>query len=315
MLGKETISAEDLDPAKFVEDQRRYLDSSARIEDDVCRTAIPLASIPWMEAILGCPIHSSGTSLKSKEILDDPASLSPVQFDPADPWIRKYLQFIDVYHQSFGDLYPIGQSVIRGPSDLACALLGAENATMALVMEPEAMRRLLGYITDQLEKFLCLQLQHLPVFQGGYVIGQYEIWAPQPVIRIQEDFSVLYSPQLYDEFLRPLDERLAGIVSYSLMHLHSSSLFLIDNFLEVSSIKAFQVSKDAGTDSIAAMLPGLKKIQQAERPIIIKGVFDDHDLRLIRENLSVTGLCLQPVVSNVDEAEQMLPRIRRLWGE
>jgi hypothetical protein len=212
-------------------------------------------------------------------------------------------------------LYPIGQSVVRGPSDLACALLGAENATMALVEEPEAMRGLLGYITDQLEEFLRLQLQRLPMFQGGYVIGQYEIWAPQPVVRIQEDFSVLYSPRLYDEFLRPLDERLADIVPYSLMHLHFSSLFLIDNFLEVPTIKAFQVSKDAGTDTIAAMLPGLKKIQRAGRPLIVKGAFDENDLQLIKENLSVAGLCLQPVVSGVDEATQMLPRIRTLWDE
>jgi hypothetical protein len=315
LFKKETVSAEDLDPAGFVEDQRRYLDSSSRIDDDICRTAIPLASVPWMEAILGCPVHSSGTNLKSREILDAPASLNPVRFDPANPWIRKYLQFIDTYYQSFGDLYPIGQSVVRGPSDLACALLGAENATMALVAEAEAMQRLLGYVTDQLEAFLRLQLQYLPMFQGGYVIGQYEIWAPQPVVRIQEDFSVLYSPRLYDEFLKPLDERLAGIVPYSLMHLHFSSLFLIDNFLEVSTIRAFQVSKDAGTDTITAMLPGLKKIQQAGRPLIVKGAFDEDDLQSIKENLSVAGLCLQPVVSGVDEATQMLLRIRTFWDE
>ena len=314
LFQKKTIIPGDIDPAGFVDDQRRYLERSAEIEDDVCRTAIPFASIPWMEAILGCPIHSSGTSLKSKEIFDDPASLNPVQFDPANPWIQKYLQFIDIYSQAFGDLYPVGQSVIRGPSDLACALLGAENATMALVSEPEAMRELLGYVKDWLEKFLRLQLERLPMFQDGYVVGQYEIWAPRPVVRIQEDFSVLYSPQLYDEFLRPLDERLAAVAPYSLMHIHASSLFLIENFLSVSTIKAFQVSKDAGTDSIAAMLPGLQKIQQAQRPLIVKGAFDDHDLQLIRENLSATGLCLQPVVSNVDEAMQMLPRIRTLWG-
>lgn len=315
LFKQETILTGDIDPADFVEDQRRYLESSAQIDDDVCRTAIPLASIPWMEAILGCPVHSSGTSLKSKEILDAPASLKPVEFDPANPWIQKYLQFIDVYYQAFEDLYPVGQSVVRGPSDLACALLGAENATMALVMEPEAMHRLLDYVTDQLEQFLRLQLQHLPSFQEGYVIGQYEIWAPQPAVRIQEDFSVLYSPRLYDEFLRPLDERLAAIAPYSLFHLHASSLFLIDNILEVSTINAFQVSKDAGIDTIAAMLPELQKIQQAGKPLIVKGAFDDDDLQLIKANLSLRGLCLQPVVSNVKEAEQMLPRLRELWDD
>lgn len=313
LFKKETISTEDIDPVDFVEDQRRYLESCAQIYDDVYRTAIPLASIPWMEAIMGCPVHSSGTSLKSKEILNAPATLKPVEFDPTNPWIQKYLQFIDVYYQELGNFYPIGQSVVRGPSDLACALLGTENATMALAMEPEAMHELLDYVTDHLEQFLRLQLKHLPSFQDGYVIGQYEIWTPQPAVRIQEDFSVLYSPQFYDEFLRQLDERLAAIAPYSLFHLHNSSLFLIDNILEVSTVTAFQVSKDAEIDTITPMLPGLKKIQQAGKPLIVKGTFSYDDLLLIKENLSLPGLCLQPVVSNVKEAEHILPQLRELW--
>jgi hypothetical protein len=310
----ETISTEHINPADFVEDQRRYLKSCAQFDDDICRTAIPLASIPWMEAILGCLVLSSGTSLKSKEFLDTPISLKPLEFDPTNTWIQKYLQFIDVYYQAFEDIYPIGQSVVRGPSDLACALLGAENATMALLVEPEAMHELLDYVTDQLEQFLRLQLQHLPSFHEGYVIGQYDIWAPRPVVRIQEDFSALYSPQLYDEFLRQLDERLAALAPYSLFHLHTSSLFLIDNILEVSTVKAFQVSKDAGIDTITDMLPGLQKIQKVGKPLIVKGAFNDEDLQLIEEYLSPSGLCLQPVVSNIKEAEQMLPRLRELWG-
>jgi hypothetical protein len=313
LFKKETISPEDIDPVDFVDDQRRYLESSALIDDDICRTAIPPASIPWMEAILGCPVKSSGISLKSREIFETPGSFEPVKFDTENSWIQKYLQFIDVYYQAFQNLYPVGQSVVRGPADLACALLGAEKATIALVTEPESMHRLLCYITDQLEQFLRLQLKHIPSFQEGYVIGQYEIWSPLPSVRIQEDFSELYSPKLYDEFLRPLDERLAAIAPYSLFHLHASSLFLIDNMLEVSTVKAFQVSKDAGIDSIAGMLTGLQKIQQAGKPLIVKGVFDDKDLKLIQENLLLPGLCLQPVVSNIREAEQMLPRLRDLW--
>jgi hypothetical protein len=309
----DVITPEDINPADFVEDQRHYLESASQIDDDICRTAIPLASIPWMEAILGCPVQSSGSSLKSKEMLDSPARLKTVDFDQHNPWIVKYLQFLNVYYQAFENQYPVGQSVIRGPSDLACALLGAEKATLALAMEPQAMHRLLEYVANQLEQFLRLQLKHILMFQGGYVIGQYEIWAPQPVVRIQEDFSVLYSPQLYDTFLKPLDEQLAAIAPYSLFHMHASSLFLIDHILKIRTVKAYQVSKDMGTATIEAMIPGLQKIQKAGKPLIVKGKFTDGELQLIKDNLSLSGLCLQPVVSGVEEAEQMLPLLRRMW--
>jgi hypothetical protein len=310
LLNREKISAEDINPADFVEDQLKYLELCEQIEDDIYRTAMPLASIPWMEAILGCPVLSTQAGFKSAEILDNPRSLQLVPFDPHNPWIEKYLEFIEVYTKAFGTQYPVSQSVLRGPSDLASALLGAENATLAMSLEPQPMHRLLDYVTGQLEKFLRLQLKQLPKFQDGYVIGQYDIWAPEPAIRIQEDFTVLYSPKFYAEFLKPLDERLAGISSYTLIHLHASSLFLLDQFLEVSQTRAYQVTKDLGSARLSDMMPALLKIQQAGKPLIVKGQFDDTDLDLMKRNLSLHGLCIQPVVSGPSEAQELLPSLR-----
>ena len=311
LLNREKISAEDINPEDFIKDQREYLQFTEQIEDDLCRSAMPLASVPWMEAIMGCPVYSSEANMKSREILDDPTALQPVDFDPHNPWIKKYLEFIKIYTQVLSGQYPVSQSVLRGPSDLACALLGAEKATMALAMEPQSMHQLLEYITLQLEEFLRLQLKHLPKFHEGYVIGQYEIWVPKPAIRIQEDFSVLYSPQLYTEFLRPMDERLAGISEYTLIHLHASSLFLIEQFLEVSTIRAFQITKDPGGAALSDMIPSLIKIQNAGKPLIVKGQFDDADLNLMKHKLSLAGLCIQPVVSSLEDAKQMLPQLRQ----
>jgi hypothetical protein len=313
LLDKNQIFAGDINPKDFVDDQLKYLESSERFEDDVCRTAMPLASIPWMEAILGCPVLATGANMKSGKILDRAGSLKPDPFDPDNPWVLKYLEFIEVYTQAFGKRFPIAQSVLRGPSDLACALMGAEEATMALTTEPEEMKQLLNYVTEQLSEFLKLQLRYLPEFKDGYVIGQYEIWAPGQAIRIQEDFSVMYSPQLYSEFLKPLDERLAEIVPHNLLHLHASSLFLIDHFLSIPKIKAFQVTKDPGGARLSDMMPALQKIQEARKPLIVKGQFDDRDLILMKGNLSVLGLCIQPVVSSQSEAVKIL-RILRNWA-
>ncbi len=50
------IIPDDINPNDFVEDQLKYLELSEQINDDVYRSVMPLASVPWMEAILGCPI-------------------------------------------------------------------------------------------------------------------------------------------------------------------------------------------------------------------------------------------------------------------
>ncbi len=309
LFNRKNIIPEDIRPEDFVEDQRAYLELTGRVADDIIRTAMPLASIPWMEAMLGCPVYSSEASIKSAPIVESAASLNAKPFDPKNPWIQKYLRFLEVYSNAFSDKYPVSQSVIRGPSDLAGALMGAENATMALAMESEAMHRLLEYVTGFLVDFLLLQQKYLPAFEGGYVIGQYEIWAPEPVIRMQEDFSVMYSPRFYDEFLKQLDRHIAELSNYTLIHLHAPSMFLIDNFLEVSQIRAFQVTKDAGSTILDDMIPALQKIQRAERSLIVKGQFEPHDIELLKRNLSVKGLCIQPVVNDLAQAHVMLPEL------
>jgi len=308
---KKQIMAEDIDTNTFVKDQKSYLYNSNQVDDDIYRTTMPLASIPWMEAILGCPIISSGENLKADKFINNPAELQKINFSRENPWVKKYCEFIEVYERSLNGQFPVGQSVLRGPADLACALLGAEEATIALLVHPNEMKELLEYVTDHLEQFLRYQLSILPKFKNGYVVGQYEVWAPEPVIRIQEDFSTLYSPELYQEFLRPLDKKLAGISPYSLIHLHSTSLFLIEHFLSISEIRAFQVTKDPGEVKLLSMIPALQKIQANNRPLIIKRQFDKEDIGLLKANLSVNGLCVQPVVRSLEEANELLPLLRK----
>lgn len=310
LFQKEEILPEDIKPAEFIEDQLRYLESTDEIDDDVIRTALPLASIPWMEAILGCPVVSSKTHLRSKEILDKPDAKAIGEFDKGNPWVKKYFEFVELYYKKFGDKYPVAQSILRGPSDLVCALLGAEKAAMALIESPGAMHGLFDKVTGQLESFLQMNMDLLPQFYDGYVIGQYEIWAPEPVVRIQEDFSILFSPKNYEIFLKQKDKQLAAKSNYTLIHLHSSSLYLVDKFLEIPEIKAFQVTKDPGGVTLDEMLPQLLKIQEAKRPMIVKGQLDKNDLELIIKKLSMRGLCVQPVVADIKRAEDLLPLLR-----
>jgi hypothetical protein len=311
LLNKQNILPDDINPIDFIEDQLHYLELSETINDDVCRSAMPLASVPWMEAILGCPVFSTEAHMTCKKIVDKVDSLNPIPFTSDNIWVKKYFEFIKIYTDVFAERFPVAQSVLRGPSDLACALVGSEDAAIALITEPEAMHSLLNYVTDQLERLLKMHLAVLPKFRDGYVIGQYELWAPEPALRIQEDFATFYSPELYEEFLKPLDKRLASISKYTLIHLHSSSLFLIDQFLQVSQIRAFQVTKDPGRVSLVDMMPSLLKIQQAGKPLIIKGQFEDCDYDLMKRMLSVRGLCVQPVVRNLSDADRVMPMLRK----
>ncbi len=313
LLKLDEISPEDIAPSDFVEDQIKYLKYTESIDDDIIRSAMPLASIPWMEAITGCKIISTNSSVSASKMFNEISEVEILPFTSDNIWAKKYFEFFTVYDDVFNGEYPIGQSIIRGPSDILCAILGVENAAMSLIDDPDGAKKVLKQITENLESFLRVQSYLLPKYLDGYVIGQYELWAPEPVIRIQEDYSNLFSSDLYNEFLKPLDKILAGITSYTLIHLHSSSLHLIENFLDVNTIRAFQITKDPNVESVDLMISSLNKVQEFNKPLVVKGRFTKDDYSVLKNNLKPGGLCIQPVVKSKDEVSEILTLLRN-WS-
>ncbi len=311
LWGKSCIQPEDVLPEDFVEAQRHYLEQASAVGDDLLRAAMPFASLPWMEAALGCSVVSTNAQFASQSHLSGIEAYEPVVFDAANPWVRKYMEFLDVYSRAFDGEYPIGQSVLRGVSDLFAALFGPEQAVLLLMTQPEAADPVLRDLNAFLEAFYHCQMAHLPEFAGGHVIGQYELWAPGSVARIQEDNASLLTPDLYREHLKPLNAHLAENWDYTLMHIHASAIFMLDELLDIKGIRVFQVSKDEGGIRIEDMLPSLVKIQEHGRCLLLKGRFSENDVAALKKALSPNGLCVQPVVPSIEHARAMLPSLRR----
>jgi hypothetical protein len=152
---------------------------------------------------------------------------------------------------------------------------------------PEQFRRLAGRCTDLLIALIAEQQSITGPFAGGYEVEQLALWAPDRIIRMQEDGSAFFSPSLYVQHLQGEDERQASSFPYSVIHLHSTSLFLLDAILNVESLKCIQINKDAGGLEVSGMLPFFKKVRE-----------------LLRRELSPNGLYLQIVVENPAETKR-----------
>ena len=119
---------------------------------------------------------------------------------------------------------------------------------------------------------------------GGYIVEQLSLWAPDKILRMQEDASALFSPDLYTRSLRPEDERQALAFPYSVIHLHSSSLFLLDRILRIEPLKCIQINKDAGDVKVSEMLPFLKRVQSRGKTLLVRGKLDQEDLKILRKD-------------------------------
>lgn len=294
-LPKGVVSTEDMAGERFMSLYENLLPTLDE-PDDLFRTLEPLTFFPWAEAAAGCPISYTGKNFWSEPVPEPGGS----DFD--SDWLNIYTDLIDRLVGRFGDDYPVGQPILRGPLDLAAAVYGDENMVYRFYDHPDSMKGFLDRAAEIFLRFVQSTHQGVPPFLGGSVLGSYYIWTPGTCLRLQEDAMALLSPDLYREFVHPVDCRIGSEADYTLFHLHASGLHLLDCLLENQFIKILQVSKDEGRD-LEPILPALRKVQNAGKCLLLKGRLNNDDLTLIKKSLDVRGLCIQAVVLTQKEAD------------
>ena len=310
--GEGYLAPDRLQPARFVAELRQTLAGYEQLGDDLFHAAEPFPGAPWLEAMAGCRVRTSQDHLWTEPVAEALEHPERVAFDPENPWVRKYLEFLDVYAEALAPERPVAQSVVRGVADVAAALLGQAQVALALYDEPERMRELLDRITGLAQAFLGAQSARLPDYHGGQVVGIFGLWAPGRALRLQDDAAALFSPELYRQFLAPMHRRLCRLSAFSVFHLHTTSLHVLPDLLGTEGLGAVQVSRDEGVADVGAMVPFLTRIQQAGRPLVVKGRFGEDTLRCLAEALEPNGLCIQVVVDTWDQAEGALEALRGL---
>jgi hypothetical protein len=305
LRGTPRLAPDDLHPEEFLPDYEGVVALWEGVEDDMIRGLAPIPPFPWLEAMLGSRIQIGEDSIWAEEGGFEYADLERIDFSADNPWRRKYLEFVATLTRHFGDRIPVGQPILRGPSDMIAAMRGSSEMVLDLYDHPQEFRRLAECCTDFAIGLIRAQHAITGPFAGGYLIEQLGLWAPDRLARLQEDSSALFSPDLYGALLLPWDRRMAEAFPYSAIHLHSSSLFLLDRILEVETLRCIQINKDVGNAAIAEMMPFFQMVQARRRSLLIRGKLDLDDLALLRAGLSPDGLYLQIVVEKPEDTRRL----------
>ncbi len=256
-----------------------------------------LYDLCWTEAIAGCPIRWRGGHVWADPFLDDTDDVDRLRVNEDNPWLAVLLEETRLRAEQAKGAYPIVQPLLRGPIDIASAVMGDEPLCWTMVDEPDHFRRLLEACTDVFLAVAAAWRDATSVFQDGTCI--YGIWAPGTTVRMQADNAALMSPDLYREFLLPCDARISSVFEYPMIHTHSGVLhIMVDALLDLDSLSAIQVSLDyPAPPPIDELLPVLKQTN-AHKPLIITGAVTQHELDILLESLSPAGLCLQVGLRN-----------------
>jgi hypothetical protein len=297
-----------LDPEAVVDDHVRLVREGETIDDDLIRGAGPMqVAVPFLPGILGCKLRILPENVMGEEQHLSLDKALQTRLDPENPWYRKYMDVADALAKEAKGRFPVSHGAEIGPTDMHAMLRGHSQSLLDLIDEPGKTEQLLWQLGKLMRDLTEALWQRVPLFCGGYFDGQYSLWAPGPIIRMQEDATAVYSPDLYRKLVQPVDRMLARHFECSFMHLHSTSIFLLDAFLEIEELRCFEVNNDASGPPIEQMVSHLQKIQQADRALVIRGSFDPDELRLLLDSLNPEGLLLLIMVRDLHEVDIARP--------
>ena len=302
----EYLTPDMIDPEAFLPDHVRILREGEWMDDDIIRGACPgQVAIPWLPGMLGCRMRILPHNVLGEERHLDWEEALRVRLDRQNPWYRKYFEFADALVRFSAASFPVSHAAELGPTDLVAALRGHTQSVWDMADEPEKSKQLLE-LTGEIFRELTEELwMRLPLFHGGYFDAQYSLWAPGPIVRMQEDATAFYSPAYYRKYVQPVDRKLAANFANGFIHLHSTSMFLLDAFLECEEIQCFEVNQDALGPPVREMAVHFRRIQQAARPLLIRGSFEPDEMRVLMDSLDPQGLFLNIMVKDRKETEPL----------
>ena len=295
-------------PDAFLDDEERLLKEGEILDDDIVRGDMPAAAvIPWLSGMLGSTLRILPGNVLGEDRSATWDEMEMLRLDRQNPWFKKYVEFAQALVRHSNGRYPVSHGALVGPCDILGELRGHTQSILDIMEEPALAMRALWRATHVFDEVTTEIWKRLPLWHGGHFDGMYQLWAPGPIIRMQEDASGLYSPSLYRKFLQPLDRYLAGRYANSFIHLHSTSMFILDAFLEIEELKCLEINNDAIGPPLADMVPYFRTVQRAGRSLLIRGSLTPDDARMLMDSLDARGLYLLVVVKDVREAEALRP--------
>jgi hypothetical protein len=232
-----------------------------------------------------------------------------------DDWGWRYLK--KAYERIVDEVagkYFLGMGLILPPNDLLALLRGPERFQIDLVEYPDEVKRVLtimrrNYVHMQRE-LDTIRLRKLE----GYGC-HWPVWSREPMGHMQSDLSCMISSKMFDEFIMPEIEHLAGAVTNCFYHLDGpGAIRHLGRICSVPNIKCIQWVPGAGQPGGALHWLDLYKRIQAMGKAVYTGVGVAELETVIRE-LDPRKLLIQMGARSKAEGEDLLRKATEWTGK
>ena len=314
-LPKGQVMPDDIQVDPFLEDCERLYQAHLQVGDDYPFVAAPFIFIPWMEAIMGCPIHASETTVWAEPAVEDWDSWHwrRPRVD-SDPWALKLMELMEALVDHSNGRYPVAATLMRGPADLLSAMRGATRYSLDFYDCPDLVRRAAEMCAEVWIEAGKAQLEMVPESSVGYMAGAHGLrsWAPDKLIWLQEDAMALLSPRLFRDVILPLDREIASEFPCVAFHLHGSALWAVEDLVDAPELNVIELNYESAQTDEEGTFTGWHKIHE-RKPLVIWKEFNGDEfwpwLDRVAAEFEPQNLSIQLTTSTLEEALEVIPEI------
>ncbi|MDR2676085.1 MAG: hypothetical protein LBC18_14765 [Opitutaceae bacterium] len=298
------LAPDDFDPGAYAADAGNLFLETEKLGGDFIFGGSAFWGIPWLEALLGCPLFASHTtnSIRAGTPLDFSPGDIPA-FSPGNPWARLMSAMLDALARRAAGRFPLATTRMRGVADLLSSLYGGTEFVMAMFDRPDEVRRTAEKLTDLFISAGQFQLDRIPLFHGGVGSFFYNAWMPPGTVWHQEDAVALLSPELYARFIEPCDRRIAAAFPHLAIHQHSTGFVPTGAYLKMG-MDLLEMHIDTGGPTAAEIHEKHLSILR-ERPLLIWGKIPPADLDWIFTKLPHQGLAVLTMTDSPETASRL----------
>ena len=255
----------------------------------------------------GAPLHYSEQTVWQEPIIASWENAPALALDEED-WAWQQVQKVTARCLEVAEgKWMVGFPNLMQPNDHLALLRGGEAFCLDLLDHPAEAKRALRRLIDNWHVISDRIYGMLSRTQEGSITWL-PVWCPGPrTWTLQSDISCMLSPAMFEEFVAPELEEIAGTLDGALYHLDGpEALQHLDRLLAIEKIHAIQWTPGAGKPDGLSWLPLFRRIQEAGKGVITYLRYDEVETA-VRE-LRPEGLFIITGAPSPDAAEALLER-------
>lgn len=209
--------------------------------------------------------------------------------------------------------YIVGMIPFNTLYDGVASLIGPERLCLEMVDHPEEVHR----VAQEHFRLFCRVYSVFEELTLRYQKGSTNwlgVYSDVPWYYISDDFIVMLSSELFDEFIVETLEPTVRFHPRTLFHLDGENAVRhLDALLQIRDLTGVQVQATPFRQSAEFWTPYLQKIQSAGKTAWIEARHSD-DLRYLVQHLEPEGLFIKTYADTQTEAREMERFVRDYYG-